>query len=339
MRVALCALALTSCPAAAAPFNSCGSGVCFSGNINHNAILQRAPERSAVYGSVNTASPAGAQVVVTLAGTAADGSAYSKDFPAAVNADSTYKALLDAMPAWGNFTITATCSACAGSPLSVSVVGVTFGDVYLSSGQSNMELSLYNTYERNISLANVRSGMYANIRVLHGGYQGLPPDQDGNWILQPGPNVTNCSQTGLADGMWCSGLELAQHDDNSDGRSAFFNVRAVPWYFAERLTDLFLSDGGIPPPPIGLVFNPVGGTMVEQWTPFEDQLSCASIACMCTSSGCNGSQPLNPNNQSACSRNGELWRGQQQPFVNMTLKGFLWYQQVQLDRRSPHPGA
>jgi hypothetical protein len=133
-RLALCALALALAfsPAAAAPFNSCGSGVCFSGNINHHAILQRAPERSAVYGSVNAASPAGAQVVVTLAGTAADGSAYSKDFPTTVGADSTYKALLDAMPAWGSFSLKATCATCAGSPLSVSVVGVTFGDVFLS---------------------------------------------------------------------------------------------------------------------------------------------------------------------------------------------------------------
>ena len=119
------------------PSRSCGAGgICFSGVINHNAILQRAPARAAVLGSVSAASPAGAAVAVTLAGIAADGSAYSKTFDTTANADFTYKVLLDPMPAWGSFTVTASCAACAGTPTAVSVGGVTFGDVFVASGQS-----------------------------------------------------------------------------------------------------------------------------------------------------------------------------------------------------------
>ena len=190
-----------------------------------------------------------------------------------------------------------------------------------------MALSLYNTYERNISLAAVRAGKNANIRVWHGGLgAGIRPVDDGNWVLPAGPNSTNCSATGMADGVWCSGLELAQHDDNSDGRSAFFNVLAVPWYWAEQLNALYESDGGgLVAPPIGIMGNPIGGTMVEQWSPFEAQLACVNQTCMCNEQ-CNASQPLNPANQSACDRNAELWRSQQQPLLNTTIMGWLWYQ-------------
>jgi hypothetical protein len=41
---------------------------------------------------------------------------------------------------------------------------------------------------------------------------------------------------------------------------------------------------------------------------------------------CNSTQPLNPANQSACARNAELWRGQQQGLLNTTISGWLWYQ-------------
>jgi hypothetical protein len=253
-------------PASAGPSLSCGSGgICLSGTVNHNAILQRAPAAAAVVGSVGAGSPAGAAVSLLLAGTNADGSAYSKAFATSANADGTYKVLLDPMAAWGSYSITVSCATCAGAPTSVSVGGVTFGDVFVASGQSNMALSLYNTFERNASLASVLAGKNANIRVWHGGLNGVGPAQDGNWVFPAGPNSTNCSATGMADFVWCSGLELAQHDDNSDGRSAFFNVLAVPWYWAEQLNVLYASDGaGLTAPPIGIMGNPVGGTMVEQ---------------------------------------------------------------------------
>ena len=125
--------------AVAGPSLSCGGGgICLSGTINHNAILQCAPARAAVVGSVNAGSPAGAAVSLELAGTLASGSAYSKVFSTTANADFTYKVLLDAMPAWGSFSVTVSCATCAGSPTSVSVGGVTFGLVFVASGQSNV---------------------------------------------------------------------------------------------------------------------------------------------------------------------------------------------------------
>ena len=62
-------LALLSAAAAAAagPVLSCGDSLCFSGHFNDNAVMQRAPNKAAYYGSVPTGSPAGVLTQVTAA--------------------------------------------------------------------------------------------------------------------------------------------------------------------------------------------------------------------------------------------------------------------------------
>ena len=107
------------------PYTSCGNALCFSGSFNNNQIFQRAPSMAAVYGSIPKSSPAGTTVTVTLAGTAKDGTSYSKAFPATINADYTFKALFDPMVAGGNYTFTAVCPTCPG-PTVISYQGGAF---------------------------------------------------------------------------------------------------------------------------------------------------------------------------------------------------------------------
>lgn len=107
------AVAFASTSASAArdgPSLSCG-GLCFSGNFNDNGILQRAPQRSSLYG----ATPAGSVGAVTVNFASTDGS-FAKNYSAAILADFTWKVTLDAMPTGGNYTATLSCDACAGSP-------------------------------------------------------------------------------------------------------------------------------------------------------------------------------------------------------------------------------
>lgn len=184
-----------------------------------------------------------------------------------------------------------------------------------------MALQLFNTYERNTSFAMALAGKYANVRFMMVGLGTASPQQDGNWLLPVGVNSSDCSVSGYANGQWCSGSELARFPVPEMQQSPFMRILALPYYWAERLTDL-MGDEAIP---LGLVFNPVGGTMIEQWTPYAEQLACTMQACMC-SYQCNGTQPLSPTNQSQCDRNAQLWRGDMQPIVNMTIKGWLWYQ-------------
>jgi len=111
----------------------CGPGLCFSGQFNDNGILQRQPQRAALYGTLK---PAGSPVTLTLSGSAADGTSYNKTFVGLSMADGTWKVLLDPMPTGGNYSAFLVCPSCTGDPVN-PLVNLTFGDVYYCSGQSN----------------------------------------------------------------------------------------------------------------------------------------------------------------------------------------------------------
>jgi len=129
------ALALRA--AADAPSLSCGAGLCFASGISSGAVLQQAPARAALYGSVPAGTAPGSAVTVSL--NATDGS-YSKTFSAAAAADGTWKVLLDARPGGGDYRARADCAACAGGAggqRSNTITDLTFGDVIFCSGQSS----------------------------------------------------------------------------------------------------------------------------------------------------------------------------------------------------------
>jgi flagellar motor switch protein FliM len=91
--------------------------------------------------------------------------------------------------------------------------------------------------------------------------------------------------------------------------------------FAQALTDLMQGNGSVVP--IGLVHTAVGGTMIEQWSPFDAQAACVNATCLCTTPGCDQLQPINAAN---CTGNGQLFNALVAPFVNMSVFGWLWYQ-------------
>jgi hypothetical protein len=110
------------------------SGLFFSGVFGHGMVLQRGPEKASVFGKINgTTSPANTKVSVTV--TPEDGSSYS--VKATVNADMTWKALLEPEAAGGSYEITAECTTCStdnqGSN-SQTLHNVTFGDIWVCAG-------------------------------------------------------------------------------------------------------------------------------------------------------------------------------------------------------------
>ena len=58
-----------------------------------------------------------------------------------------WKGYLKPTQAGGNLTITASCAGCGGLNPS-TIHSVTFGDVFVCSGQSNMQLSMIHTFDR-----------------------------------------------------------------------------------------------------------------------------------------------------------------------------------------------
>ena len=112
----------------------CGPGLCFSGQFNDNALLQRAPARAALYG---TLAPADAPLSLTLAGTADDGTAFNKTF-VATTSGITWKVILDAMPTGGTYSAALACPTCTGDVVA-PLVNLTFGDIFYCTVRAIMQ--------------------------------------------------------------------------------------------------------------------------------------------------------------------------------------------------------
>ena len=128
----LCLIAIpTSAPPAPPPapspapsFPNCTTPICFSWTQQDHMVLQQAPAKSAVYGTIQTTMQTGAAVEVTVS--AAGGASYT--VPATVTTEggeTKWKALLKPAPAGGDYTMTAKCTAgCKGT---AQISDVTFG--------------------------------------------------------------------------------------------------------------------------------------------------------------------------------------------------------------------
>jgi len=256
-------------------------------------------------------------VSLTLSGTLDGGAAYNETFSTTSLADGTWKVLLQPMQTWGSFTATASCVACGGGQgQTVTIRNITFGDVWVASGQSNMGNGspVRNNFWRNESYAGIARGNYSNIVFNEGGDSGgvtTPREELGNWVVDGGsfsgwrPLSPQHVQLGDIDGF-----------------------AATPIFFAMRLTDL-LVERGERPPPIGVHINAVGGTDLAAWAPYAAvaESACINATCMCADNWteeCPWQLPIS--NRTQCQCNGMQWARQQQPIVNMTIRGMIWYQ-------------
>jgi len=200
--IAACALTL-SLSSAAEPF--------LSPVFTDNMVLQR-DQKDAVWG---WAKP-GEKVSVTLAGQAAD---------AVAGADGKWKVLLPALPAGGPHTMT------VAGPETVTLQNVLIGDVWLCSGQSNMEWVVANSNnpEKEIAAAN-----FPQIRSL-----------TLNHVTAAEPQAT------FSGSGWqvCSPQTVG-------------GFTAVGYFFGRKLNEELKV-------PIGLIHSSWGGTIAEAWASKE----------------------------------------------------------------------
>jgi len=129
--------------------------LCIAAPFSSNAVLQREPASAAITGSVPQGWGADDDMSVTVTLTDDDGAAaaaagsgggagWQHAVTAAVRADRTWKVLLPPRPTAGNYSLTAQCSAgCSGANASfvATLLNLTFGDVYVCSGQSCAPIS------------------------------------------------------------------------------------------------------------------------------------------------------------------------------------------------------
>ena len=183
----------------------------------------------------------------------------------------------------------------------------------LSCSQSNMELGLSHTINRNQSYDAIRRGELASLRVLHFDHN---PQVDPVYVTKGSVKVP-----------WKTPADALKENTLPDFSGAC-------WYFGEALSKRMSADalnGGMAVP-IGLIESAYGGTMIESWFDSDVQLSsCSNITCTAkqtihftkaTESECFSSV----SGRKGAGANGQLYNGMVLPFVNMSVKGFLWYQ-------------
>ena len=229
-----------------------------------------------------------------------------------------WKTLLPVNPrSGGSFTIKITSS---DSAHPIILERVTYGDVFFCSGQSNMDLALQYTFTKHSTLnADVAAGKYNNIRLFqYGGMSGKYQELVPSWVTTRG-TLSPIESSGPGSGAW-SNLSAAakqipqkctpgQHDCPNKDLNLLGQFSATCFYFAASLLDQ-LKQNHQPAYPIGLIQSAIGGSQIEAWTPDQALGLCKN-------------ESLNANGQAPP---GRLFNGMVAPFVNISLKGFLWYQ-------------
>lgn len=288
------------------------AGTIFSSVFGDHAILQRSPAISAVYGTVaGSVSIEKTHVVVTVIDMASNSYKVNATLMHIdeKSGNATWKAFLkptvayidDSSTPGSRISISVQCFGCSNTT-SNSIHDILFGDVWFCSGQSNMWLPMQFTFNRNETFAALGTGKYKNIRTLQMPQRKL---QDRNhiqkWILSEYEAVHG---SGFA---YRAGWERPTKDSVN-----YFS--AACWYFAQELTDSMLARDQSPIP-LGLIGSYWGGTMMQMWIS-NDTLN---------HSGCRNATGGVVYQRSDIS-NGALYNGMVCPFLNMSIKGSLWYQ-------------
>ena len=176
----------------------------------------------------------------------------------------------------------------------ISLKEVSFGDVWLCSGQSNMHFMMKDII--NASEEIDASVEYSDIRFIT--MQGVSPT----------PLVPDDS-----DDAYPSPRDMQAWYDSSNG-DALGEFSAVCFLYARNIYDKLKI-------PIGLVKAEVGGTEIEPWSPSEALDKC-NIEWQ--SPNCDINSTSSAPNVWHC--NSILYNSKINPLKRMSLKGFLWYQ-------------
>jgi sialate O-acetylesterase len=314
----------------------------FSSVFGDHAVLQRATRtaptmRAALYGD---GALAGEAVTVKLSpadgGSGGKSSASAELFSTTAGADGTWKVLLSPKPAGGDFTAVVASSLPSSSSGSATLKWLTFGDVWLCSGQSNMELNLHFTFEKNDTYAAVGQGKYKNIRIFHLNHNPMPYRKSA-WVLNTSAVMTNWTVADESSVINRGQGDQCPPDPENHNRQSCTQLdqfSAACWYFAQKLTDRFVAEAAAEQAasapataaaavvPLGMIESAWGGTTIEQWLSVDAQLRCSNISCHSNSSIPYTAASAEQCTQDAEQGNGGLWGGMISPFLNMTVTGW-----------------
>jgi sialate O-acetylesterase len=256
----------------------------WSSAYSDNMVLQQAPEAAVVWGFA----PAGSKVTVNFGGKTIDAPVTT------YMGETTFLAKLPPTPS----SMTDTHNITATSGTTTIVLGeILFGDVWVCSGQSNMQYPLGSPTCWNESNINC---------TVHD--------------AQCGYGCVNNSATEIADMVNYPQMRLSQNTDRGSpvplaesGNTGWMTpdkmggkFSAMCWFFGRDVFKALKS-----PRPIGLIETNVGGTPDQHWSS-PDAID-----------ACKGS---NPWNWPANFTDSVLWNGKVVPLLRTTIKGAVWMQ-------------
>jgi hypothetical protein len=165
-----------------------------------------------------------------------------------------------------------------------------------------MWLPVSSTFTRNDSVTDIKNGKYSNLRMMAGS-SGTPV-----YASKSGQIQTSAEYGGITgSNPWMTAKQsIATGSSAANGGSyPLFQIGATCWYFARRLAELGVDT------PIGIANTAIGGQRIEEYM----YNASSSIGQCSQRSG-----------QSMPWWDAHLFATQVSPFVDMTVKGWLWYQ-------------
>ena len=155
---------------------------------------------------------------------------------------SVWSVTLDPQPEEGPFQVKVTQPLPNGTLETITLNDVLFGDVWICSGQSNMQFPAYEMFNASIEIEN--ASKYPKIRLLSVEQtQSYIPEEE---LLRIGMSWSIASNTTISNP----------------------HVSAVCWLYGRMIHE------GLGGRPIGLLHSSWGGTSIEDWTPPEVLKDC-----------------------------------------------------------------
>jgi sialate O-acetylesterase len=210
-----------------------GNGVPrFANYIQDHMVLQRAPQRAIVWGYGD------ASKLTTLTMNDKIYTTISRSEPTNAQNETIWSVTLDAVSDEGPFDIHVTQPSANGTLVTITIHDVLFGDVWLCSGQSNMQFTVSMMFNATEEIAN--AGNYPKIRVFTAALiESVTPVEE---LL---------------------GIELNWSIASSKiiGGPDWNYMSAVCWLYGRMIHQALNGR------PIGLIATSWGGTPIEVWMP------------------------------------------------------------------------
>ncbi|XP_012942502.1 sialate O-acetylesterase [Aplysia californica] len=270
----------------------------FAKHFQNNMVLQMAPARANIYGF----SPDIGQKVIAQMNTPSKPYYYETMVKeSAQKGVGVWMITLDPIDA--NVTVSVRVMSERGT---LNLANVIFGDVWLCSGQSNMQFSVPQMFNSQQEIADAHK--YPNIRLMTVSMRQSPTPLDDLIAIEE---------------AWTS------PSNNTVGHSAWTYFSAVCWLYGKHIHTTM----GIP---VGLVASDWGGTPVEAWSSPDSLKKCGVTESADSTEGGVESNLYTSENLpnpgeddlrvGGPELNSVLWNAMIHPLLGMTLRGAIWYQ-------------